>query len=82
MGNLKSKLDVRHEAARLALASEAKDFTKSASEIYNFITEGIELPDTYDENAAQMEWLDALRGMSPPSPVFNNAAVSSTEKPN
>ena len=60
MSNFKSKLEVRHEAARLALASEAKDFRTKATEIYEFITEGIDLPDTYDEQEAQRALLSAV----------------------
>lgn len=65
MSNFKSKLEVRHEAARLALASEAKDFTKKATEIYDFITKGIDLPDTYDEMEAQRALLGALQHSMP-----------------
>lgn len=61
MSNFKSKLEVRHEAARLALASEAKDFRTKATEIYEFITEGIDLPDTYDESSSQRDMLESLR---------------------
>lgn len=45
---IKSKIDAKEEAARLALASEAKDFTKKATEIYEFLTSGIDLPDLDD----------------------------------
>ena len=63
--NFKSKLEVRHEAARLALASEAKDFIKKATEIYDFIMHGIDLPDVYDEAEAQRELLGALTRSMP-----------------
>ena len=43
---MKTKADAKVEAARLAIDSEAKDFTKKAEEIYKFLTEGINLPDT------------------------------------
>lgn len=65
MSNFKSKLEVRHEAARLALASETKDFSKKAKEIYDFITQGIDLPDTYDEAEAQRELLGTLQRSMP-----------------
>lgn len=64
--NFKSKLEVRHEAARLALASEAKDFIKKATEIYDFIMHGIDLPDVYDEAEAQRELLASVSRMSTP----------------
>lgn len=57
---IKSKIDAREEAARLALASEAKDFTKKANEIYNFLTGGIELPDTYNELSVLGQMKEAL----------------------
>lgn len=42
---MKTKLDARLEAARLTIDSEAEDFTKKATEIYDFLVSGIELPD-------------------------------------
>lgn len=43
---MKTKAEAKVEAARLAVDSEAKDFTEKAEEIYRFLTEGINLPDT------------------------------------
>lgn len=43
---MKTKADAKVEAARLAIDSEAKDFTEKAEKIYRFLTEGINLPDT------------------------------------
>lgn len=43
---MKTKADAKVEAARLAIDSEAKDFTEKAGEIYRFLIEGINLPDT------------------------------------
>lgn len=43
--SMKTKLDARLEAARLTIDSEAEDFTKKATEIYDFLVKGIELPD-------------------------------------
>ena len=59
--NLKSKIEARHEAARLALAVDPENFTKKATEIYNFFTDGIALPDTYDESSSQRDMLESLR---------------------
>lgn len=58
---IKSKIDAREEAARLALASGAKDFTKKATEIYDFLTKGIKLPDVDDGSAL----FDKVKSMYP-----------------
>lgn len=43
---MKTKLDMRLEAARLAIESGIEEgFTGMATEIYNFLVAGIELPD-------------------------------------
>lgn len=43
---MKTKAEAKVEAARLAIDSEAEDFTEKAEEIYRFLTEGINFPDT------------------------------------
>lgn len=48
---IKSKIDAREEAARLALASGAKDFKKEATVIYEFLVNGLDLPDVDDGTA-------------------------------
>lgn len=71
---IKSKIDAREEAARLAAG--AKNFGRRATEIYNFIVDGIDLPDTYNET----DYLDRLAGMmSAPLSALN--AVSAEPKP-
>lgn len=62
---IKSKIDAREEAARLALASGAKDFNKKATEIYEFLTKGVKLPDVDDGRAL----LDIVKSMYPPTPA-------------
>lgn len=43
---MKTKAEAKVEAARLTIDSEAKNFTEMAQEIYSFLIEGINLPDT------------------------------------
>lgn len=71
---IKSKIDAREEAARLAAG--AKNFGRRATEIYNFIVDGIDLPDTYNET----DYLTKLAGMISAPPAALNA-VSAEPKP-
>lgn len=59
---MKTKLDARLEAARLTIDSEAEDFTKKATEIYDFLVKDIELPDADVINPVDMmsKYLNAL----------------------
>lgn len=58
---IRSKIDAKEEAARLALASEAKDFTKEATKIYKFLVDGLDLPDVDNGTAL----LDKIQSMLP-----------------
>lgn len=71
---IKSKIDAREEAARMAAG--AKNFGRRATEIYNFIVDGIDLPDTYNET----DYLDRLASMMATPPASFNA-VSAEPKP-
>lgn len=68
---IKSKIDAREEATRLALASGAKDFNKKATEIYEFLTKGIKLPDVDDGSSI----LDKVKELYPTCnvPVYEKA---------
>lgn len=42
---MKTKVDLKLEAAYMAIDSEAVDFTKKAREIYDFLIEGFDIPE-------------------------------------
>lgn len=46
---MKTKVDLKIEAARMAIDSEAVDFTKKACEIYDFLIEGIDIPEKEED---------------------------------
>lgn len=71
---MKSKIEARVEAARLAVG--AKNFVQRATEIYNFIVDGIDLPDTYNED----DYLTKLAGMMS-APLATLNTVSAEPKP-
>lgn len=56
---IKSKIDAREEAARLALASGAKDFKKEATVIYEFLVHDLDLPDV-DDGTALLEKIQGV----------------------
>lgn len=56
---IRSKIDAKEEAARLALASEAKDFTKEATKIYKFLIDGLDLPDV-DNGTALLDKIQSI----------------------
>lgn len=60
---MKTKLDMRLEAARLAIESGIEEgFTGMATEIYNFLVAGIELPDKEVEKDP-MDYMNKLTNM-------------------
>lgn len=66
---MKTKADAKIEAARLAVDSEAENFTEKATEIYDFLTSGISLPDvenTFDPSLLTAS-LTKLNSVSPTS---------------
>lgn len=72
---IKSKIDAREEAARLAAG--AKNFGRRATEIYNFIVDGIDLPDTYSET----DYLTKLASvMATPPASFNAVSAEPMSK--
>lgn len=69
---MKTKLDMRLEAARLTIESGAETgFTGIATEIYNFLVAGIELPDK-ETDKDPMDYM---------SKFANMAAKYQSEKP-
>lgn len=74
---MKTKADAKIEAARLAVDSEAENFTEKATEIYDFLTSGISLPDV--ENTFDPSLLTAsLTKLNSVSPTSDESKKSET----
>lgn len=80
---MKTKLDMRLEAARLAIESGIEEgFTGMATEIYNFLVAGIELPDKEVEKDPidYMNKLASIAGGSCKCGELENYKPESNEK--
>lgn len=67
---MKTKADAKIEAARLAIDSEAENFTEKAAEIYSFLTDGIDMPDvevTFDPSSLVNKYFSANPPLTPAS---------------